>query len=70
MASAVGDPRAADASTVTIELAPLAPGGTRLRVVETLAGVRAKASVASASRWVVALAQLTLVVTAVVRARG
>ena len=60
----------ADASTVTIELAPLEAGGTRLRVVETLAGVRAKASVASASRWVVALAQLALVVTAVVRTRG
>ena len=60
----------ADASTVTIELAPVDAGRTRLRVVETLAGVRADARVASASRWVVALAQLALVVTAVVRARG
>ena len=60
----------ADASTVTIELAPVEAGRTRLRVVETLAGVRAEASVASASSWVVALAQLALVVAAVVRARG
>ena len=38
----------ADASTVTISLKPALAGRTRLRVVETTAGMRAKASVASA----------------------
>ena len=38
----------ADASTVTISLEPALAGHTRLRVVETTAGMCAKASVASA----------------------
>ena len=45
----------ADASTVTIELVPVDNGHTRVRVVETTAGMRAEASVGSA------LAQLTFV---------